>query len=65
MIFECILCNNDVRIEENDSSMMYEPQGQEIEVALVKFLVDNQKDIHSEFINRNRNAVKICQMPFD
>lgn len=27
MIFECILCNNDVRIEENDRSMMYEPQG--------------------------------------
>ena len=40
-LFECILSNTDVRIEENDYNMMYEPCGQEIEVALVKFLVDN------------------------
>jgi magnesium-transporting ATPase (P-type) len=41
LLFECIYSNTDVRIEENDYSMMYEPSGQEIEVALVKFLVDN------------------------
>lgn len=40
-LFECIISNSDVRIEENDYNMMYEPHGQEIEVALVKFLVDN------------------------
>jgi len=27
--------------------MMYEPKGQEIEVAMVKFLIDNEEDIHS------------------
>ena len=40
-LFECMISNTDVRIEENDYNMMYEPQGQEIEVALVNFLVDN------------------------
>ena len=24
-LFECMICNNDIRIEENDYNMMYEP----------------------------------------
>lgn len=53
-------------VESNeDGSYCYEPRGQEIEVALIKFLIDNKKDIHSEFINRNTNSPKLCQLPFD
>jgi hypothetical protein len=44
--------------------MCYEPKGQELEVGLIKFLIDNEKDIHQEFIHRNLNTPKIVALPF-
>ena len=46
-------------------SYHYEPKGQEIEVALVKFLIDNDKDIHEEIISRNKHSPKLAYLPFD
>lgn len=46
------------QMQENEYS--YEPRGQEIEVALVKFLIDNDKDIHTEIVDRNKNSPKLC-----
>jgi cytoplasmic iron level regulating protein YaaA (DUF328/UPF0246 family) len=42
------------------STYHYEPKGQEIEVALIRFLVDNKKDLHEEIVNRNKNSPKLC-----
>lgn len=67
IIEESIISNTDVFITEHEEEgdYSYEPRGQEIEVALVKFLIDNDKDIHSEIVNRNKNSPKLCQLPFD
>lgn len=65
IIKESLISNTDVRVEENDETMMYEPKGQEVEVAMIKFLIDNDEDIHASFIRRNRYSPKLCQMPFD
>lgn len=32
---------------------------------MIKFLIDNDEDIHASFIRRNRYSPKLCQMPFD
>lgn len=65
IIKECIISNTDVRIECNDEECKYEPKGQAIEVGLIQFLMDNEEDIQNIFINRNRFAPKVVQLPFD
>jgi hypothetical protein len=79
IIEESIISNSDVYITEQEEKCMvekhgkitegvsyhYEPKGQEIEVALIRFLVDNKKDLHEEIVNRNKNSPKLCQLPFD
>lgn len=72
IIKEAIISNTDVRIEANDAPdvggeymPVYEPCGQELEVAFIRFLMENNEDVHNAFINRNRNAAKIVQLPFD
>lgn len=67
IIKEAIISNTDVRIEANDTGPIpvYEPCGQELEVAFIRFLMENDEDVHNAFINRNRNAAKIVQLPFD
>ena len=60
LIEESIISNTDVYIVENEDDFSYEPRGQEIEIALIKFLIDNKKDIHGEIVNRNKNSAKIC-----
>jgi 23S rRNA maturation-related 3'-5' exoribonuclease YhaM len=67
LIEESIISNTDVYIVEHEepgehgtAEFSYEPRGQEIEVALVKFLIDNDKDIHNEIVNRNKNMTKIA-----
>lgn len=65
IIKECIISNTDVRIECNDEDCRYEPKGQALEVGLVQFLMDNEEDVQSIFINRNRFAPKVVQLPFD
>ena len=42
LISEVIAANTDDRFEVNEKSLTYEPRGQEIEVALIKFLIDNE-----------------------
>lgn len=62
LITESILSNSDVYLidAEEDNVFTYEPRGQEIEVALMKFLIDNDKDVHSDIVNRNKNTPKLC-----
>ena len=50
LIEESIISNTDVYIVENEDDFSYEPRGQEIEIALIKFLIDNKKDIHGEIV---------------
>ena len=59
LINESILCNTDVRIEPNDKELIIEPFGQEIEVGMIQFLIDNGEDIQHLFIQRNRLMEKI------
>ena len=67
IIKEAIISNTDVRIEANDTDdiPVYEPCGQELEVAFIRFLMENNEDVHNAFIDRNRNAPKVVQLPFD
>lgn len=65
IVKECLVSNTDVRIECNDSTCTYEPKGQAIEVGLIKFMIEQDDDIPTIFINRNRCARKIVQIPFD
>lgn len=62
LITESIMSNSDVYLTEaeDENVFSYEPRGQEIEVALIKFLIDNDKDIHTEIVNRNKNTPKLC-----
>jgi len=46
LIIESIIANNESRVEENDEELCYEPKGKELEVGLIKFLIDNEIDIH-------------------
>lgn len=68
IIKEAIISNTDVRIEANDADLdvpVYEPCGQDLEVAFIRFLMENNEDVHNAFISRNRDAAKIVQLPFD
>lgn len=65
LIKDAIISNTDVRIECNEKEFMYEPKGQSLEVGLIQFLLDNQEDIQSTFIRRNKLQPKIVQIPFD
>lgn len=62
---EAIISNTDVRIETDNENCKYKPAGQAIEVGLIQFLMDNGEDIQNIFINRNRYAPKVVQLPFD
>jgi len=64
-IKECILCNTDVHIENNDAEFRYEPAGQALEVGMMNFLIDNEDDVQYSFINRNKHQAKMTQLPFD
>lgn len=65
IIRECIISNTDVRIETNEAEVKYEPKGQALEVGLVQFLIENEEDVPTMFIQRNQTAVKVLQLPFD
>jgi len=65
LIKESIISNTDVRMVPNEEALTYEPEGQELEVGLVRFLVDNNEDMKNTFITRNQCAPKVCQIPFD
>jgi len=65
IIKESVISNTDVRIECNDVECKYEPMGQPLEVGLIQFLIDNGEDIQNVFIERNKYAEKLVQLPFD
>lgn len=65
LIKESIISNTDVRMVANEEELKYEPEGQELEVGLIRFLIDNEEDIKNLFIQRNLTAPKILQIPFD
>jgi len=65
MIKEGIISNSDVRIETENENCTYKPEGHATEVALIKFLMDNEYDIQNVFINRNKLAAKIANLAFD
>jgi magnesium-transporting ATPase (P-type) len=75
MIIESMIANTDVRIEiaerqveDSDiyeTEFVYEPCGQQLEVALIKFLYDSNEDVQQRFIRRNRKSPKLAQLPFD
>lgn len=64
IIKEAMINNTDVRIEAKEPNEekpypYYEPCGQELEVAFIRFLMDNGEDVYNSFISRNRNAKTI------
>ena len=65
LIIENIYSNTDVRIEINDQTYSYEPKGQALEVGLMNFLVDNNEDVPTTFLNRNSQTPMMLQIPFD
>ena len=65
LLKESIISNTDVRMVPNEEELKYEPEGQELEVGLIRFLIENEEDIRNQFIARNLNAPKIVHIPFD
>ena len=75
IMIEAMIANSDVRIEiaerrvedvdNYETEFVYEPCGQELEVALIKFLYDSNLDVQQRFIRRNRRSPKLAQLPFD
>jgi hypothetical protein len=62
LITDAILNNTDVRIEARDDvgvAPYYEPCGKKLEVAMIKFLMDNNENVYEQFIYRNRQTAKI------
>lgn len=53
LISEVIAANTDVRFEVNEDELIYEPKGQEVEVALIKFLVSNEIPVYEMLKGRN------------
>ena len=64
LISEVIVANTDVRFEVNEKSLSYEPKGQEVEVALIKFLIDNNIPAYDMLKGRNMYARKIMNFPY-
>jgi magnesium-transporting ATPase (P-type) len=64
LIAEVIAANSDVRFEVNEKSLTYEPKGQEIEVALIRFLIDNEIPAYDMLKVRNLYARKIHNFPY-
>lgn len=64
LIVESIAANSEVRIEPNDELRVFEPKGQQLEVAMMQFLIDNQEDVHHLLIARNQSQAKVAQLPF-
>ena len=46
LIIESIVCNTDARVEVNDSTMTFEPKGDNIEVGMINFLTENDEDVN-------------------
>lgn len=44
---------------------VFEPKGQSLEIGLIQFLIDNEIDVQQRFIERNKHAEKLIQLPFD
>lgn len=64
LISQVIVANTDVRFEANDKTLEYEPLGQALEVAMVKFLIDNEIPAHDMLVRRNLNTRKVMNLPF-
>jgi len=64
LICEVIVANSDVRFEVNEEKLEYVPQGQELEVAMMKFLIDNDIPAYDMLKSRNLHAHKILNIPF-
>jgi len=65
LIVDSIVNNTDVRFEPtNKVPYVMEPFGQELEVGLVKFLLENEEDVQQLFVERNRYQEKVVQLPF-
>lgn len=64
LISEVIAANTDVRFEVNEDELIYQPKGQEVEVALIKFLVNNNIPVYDMLKVRNQFARKIMNFPF-
>lgn len=65
LIQEVIIANTNVRFEANDDTMQYEARGQELEIGMINFLLDNKIDAQQMLIDRNLYAKKVFLLPFN
>lgn len=64
IITNCIILNNDARVEMSDTAK-YEPNGNGTEVAMLKFLQENNVAIQDLMTDRERVAEFECCIPFN
>jgi magnesium-transporting ATPase (P-type) len=64
IITNCIILNNDARVEMSDDAK-YEPNGNGTEVAMLRFLQDNDVPIQDLMTERERRAEFECCIPFN
>ena len=62
---DCILYNCDARIEMSVEDAMYEPQGNGIEVGMLRFLLDNEIPVNQLLVEKSRVSTLETCIPFN
>lgn len=64
VITNSIILNNTARIEMNDDTQMYEPQGSSVEAGMLKFLINQEVPVVEMMRQRDKNAIRHTFIPF-
>lgn len=64
-ITQTLILITDAHMEITDDSHMYVPCGNEIEVALMKFLTHIDVPIHDKLVEREKDFTRYAVFPFD
>ncbi len=63
ILVDCIIMNNDARVEMSEDAK-YEPQGNGTEVAMLRFLQQNEISIEDLLSKKSRESEHECSIPF-
>jgi len=64
LLVNCIVLNNDARVEMSIDAR-YVPDGNGTEVAMLRFLQENEVPVHDLVIEKQRKSEFECQIPFN
>ena len=65
IMLQAIIGNSEARFEPDTETLTYQARGNPIDVAMLKFLWDNNTDVYETIIQREKLARKLLVIPFD